>query len=291
MADGAPPLPFGNTATAPKQIVEASEDDFRALGDRAGIQDVTSLIGETLFERLEVRGEIGTNAGNLVGEALSNDVNRVRQPWVLTCQKWIQEQTYLVCRVNPKDVSWKMPQRSAVQKTRVGEIVHVWKDRFRGTFYDEPSITINFQSGNIMPIREKPLKKAQSQQVGTNIDQFGNEIAIFEERKSIDTSETQPRVPPGLSNFYQFLSLVDEQKILDDGTINFVYIMYNSRIFPNLTLAGLFTPEGVSWTDTSQDPNQVDSWSANFTIYDSYPRLHDLETLMSFFQNAGFGRV
>ena len=33
----------------------------------------------------------------------------------------------------------------------------MWRDRFRGTYYDEPQLTINFQSGNIMPIRRKPL--------------------------------------------------------------------------------------------------------------------------------------
>ncbi len=114
-------------------------------------------------------------------------------------------------------------------------------------------------------------------------------------KKIPDPSETAPVVPEGLNNFYEFLQLVDEQKILNtpgqEGDINFVYIVYNSRIFPNLTLSGLFTPDGVSWTDTADDPNNINSWTANFTVYDSFPRLNDLTGLVKFFKASGFGRI
>ena len=54
----------------------------------------------------------------------------------------------------------------------------------------------------------------------------------------------------------------------------------------------LFTPDGVSWTDSADNPNQVMSWSAQFTVYDSYPKLsQNLETLIRFFKTAGFGRI
>jgi hypothetical protein len=294
---------------------------------------VTSLVGAQIFDKLTVRGEIGYPSPADAASA----VNRVRQPWVLTCQKWIEEARYIIAAVNPKDVQWRLPQRSAVQKTRAGEIIHIWKDKFRGTFYDEPQLAITFQSGNIMPIRQNAYVDSSDRQVlgridanptsglqrdvtsavnsaipegvardvtgaaetlenrtgkrrGSTAPQFEGSTVSRPKRKN-DPAEREPAVPPGLDNFYEFLSLVDEQKILDGGDINFVYIVYNSRIFPSITLAGLFTPEGVSWTDSSDDPNQVNSWTANFTVYDSFPKLHDLNALTRFFQTAGFGRI
>ena len=58
-----------------------------------------------------------------------------------------------------------------------------------------------------------------------------------------------------------------------------------------MTLAGLFTPEGTSWTDSAGDPNQVGGWSATFTVYDSYPRLNDKSGLVRVFEDAGWGRI
>lgn len=331
-----PPLPFGgSTAEGPRDLfIDRGVEGIRRSDlTQAAITDVTNLVGLKVFDDLTVRGEIGFPSPADAKTA----VTRVRQPWVLTCQKWIEEARYIIAAVNPKDVQWKLPQRSAVQKTRAGEILHIWKDKFRDTFYDEPQLAITFQSGNIMPIRQKPYVSSSKKQTlgridsnptsglqrditsavssaggdtlindvtgaaetlnnrtgtrrGSTAPQFEGNTVTRPKREN-DPAEREPEVPPGLGNFYEFLSLVDEQKILDGGDINFVYIIYNSRVFPSITLAGLFTPEGVSWTDSSDDPNQVNSWTANFTVYDSFPKLHDLNALTRFFQTAGFGRV
>lgn len=330
-----PPLPFGgSTAEGPRDLlIKRGVEDIRSSDlQGASVRDVTSLVGLQIFDNLTIRGEIGLPTS----ENAETAVNRVRQPWVLTCQKWIEEARYIIAAVNPKDVSWRMPQRSAVQKTRVGEILHIWKDKFRDTFYDEPQLTITFQSGNIMPIRQKPYVTSSAKQTLGRIDsnpasglqrditsavssaggdQLINDVAgaaetlnnrtgtrrgstapqfegntVTRPKRENDPEETV-QVPPGLNNFYEFVQLVDEQKILDNGEVNFVYIIYNSRIFPSITLAGLFTPEGVSWTDSSDDPNQVNSWTSNFTVYDSFPKLNDLNALTRFFQTAGFGRI
>lgn len=331
-----PPLPFGgSTAEGPRDFF-VERGVFRAeagVSSLASVRDVTSLVGAQIFDELTIRGEIGLPSS----ENAETAVNRVRQPWVLTCQKWIEESRYIIAAVNPKDVAWRMPQRSAVQKTRVGEILHIWKDKFRDTFYDEPQLTITFQSGNIMPIRQKPYVTSSEKQTlgridsnptsglqrditsavssaggdqlindvtgaaetlnnrtgtrrGSTAPQFEGNTVTRPKRKN-NPEEREPVVPPGLDNFYEFIQLIDEQKILDSGDVNFVYIVYNSRIFPSLTLAGLFTPEGMSWTDSSDDPNQVNSWTANFTVYDSFPKLNDLNALARFFQTAGFGRI
>lgn len=317
-----PPLPFGGSpAEGPRDLFrDASGTLFRKISDveAASVTDITNLVGARVFDSLTIRGEIGLPKS---ADAMTA-VNRTRQPWVLTCQSWINEGRYIIASVNPKEVQWQLPQRSAQQKVRMGEILHIWKDRFRGTFYDEPQLSITFQSGNIMPIRQNPLivdgkrrqrkqsvpslvtRALQTQGAGINgpevelrralNDPAAQQQEIEVPRKVNDPDETEPVVPEGLDNFYRFLELVDEQKILDEegqeGDVNFVYIIYNSRMFPNLTLAGLFTPAGVSWTDSSDDPNQINSWTAGFTIYDSYPRLNDYNALVKFFKDAGFGR-
>jgi hypothetical protein len=299
-----PPLPFGSSANLPKALAAPFSGNVSFAEDLATVRDVTSLVGVQIFDQMSATGDIGAQAesGHIAADGMT------RQPWILTCQSWIDTQRYLIARVNPSEVQWRMPQRSAVQKTRIGEILHVWRDRFRGTYYDEPQLTITFQSGNVMAMREKPLifDPNNPQLVPTNQFERGARSLLGEisgaiaganspQFKSVpglkpDPSETEPNVPDGLHNFYQFLALVDEQKILNSGDINYCYIVYNSRLFPNLTLAGLFTPDGVSWSDSANDPNQVSNWSANFTIYDSYPRLNDLNTLETFFRSAGFGR-
>jgi len=300
-----PPLPFGDTAGLPKQLIprsRVSEAGFRRSDDLESVTDITSLMSARTYELLEVEGEIGAGTGpsQTPGEG---DPLFTRLPFVLTCQSWIKAGRYIVFRANPSEVQWRMPQRSVQQKTRQGEVIHVWKDRIRNnTFYDEPQLTFTFQSGNIMPIRRKPMKideqaierAIEKQQATGTSGESGDAFNIPPNltRKTYDKSETEPELPSGLKNFYEFLDLVDEQKILDSGDVNFVYLVYNSRIFPSITLAGLFTPEGVSWTDSSDNPNQIMSWSANFTVYDSYPKMsNNLETLTRFFKSAGFGRI
>lgn len=277
-----PPLPFGSPAQYKEELANQ-----RARGlvkpvtpdQLEGVRDLRDLLGTRLYSELSLRGSIGTED---VENRSAVESTRVRSPFVLTCQDWLTQRQprYLIAAVNPSEIQWRLPQRAAAQKTRVGEIVHYWRDRFRNTYYDEPQLSITFQSGNIMPIREKPPVKST---VTTSIG-----VAT---RYRTDTSEVTPQVPPGLRNFYEFIELVDTQKILDSGDVNLVYIIYNSRLFPNMTLAGLFTPEGMSWTDSSSDPNQVSSWSANFTVYDSFPRLNDMAALIKMFEQAGWGRV
>lgn len=304
-----PPLPFAAEGEYSKALA-GLETGVRPVSQKelASVKQLASLLGTQLQSELSIRGDIG---GSAAGQ---NPIysNRVRTPFILTCQKWILQQRYLIAAVNPSEVTWQLPQRAAAQKTRVGEIVHYWPDRFRGTFFDEPQLSITFQSGNIMPMRTKPFvqvkghtrqhvyvpyfHQAKRRGEGTNFIQGQRSFDTVNEVKvpklQPDPEETTPTIPPGLNNFYEFIELVDEQKILSNGEVNFVYIMYNSRIFPNMTLAGLFTPgQGLSWTDSANDPNQINAWTAGFTVYDSFPRLNDKAALIKMFEAAGWGRV
>jgi hypothetical protein len=304
-----PPLPFGSPQNYEKNLAPAADRLSNPEGvspeQLASVNQLKDLLGAQLRSKLALRGELGAGTEKVQTDsgALDTNNNRVRTPFVMTCQEWLSQTSprYIIAAVNPSEISWRLPQRAAAQKTRIGEIVHYWRDRFRNTFFDEPQLSITFQSGNIMPMRTKPL-------VTTGI--FNRQVRYVQPIRRIDgvpvqnpdqfvevpklgpdPTEQTPQVPPGLKNFYEFLELIDTQKILDSGDVNLVYLIYNSRIFPNMTLAGLFTPDGVSWTDSATDPNQVTSWSATFTVYDSFPRLNDNAALIKMFEQAGWGRV
>lgn len=292
-----PPLPFGSTAEIDQNATGAPTSSNANQDRQQTINQLRDLVGDDIKSELALRGDLGATDRLASSQAGANrTANMPRNPFILTCQQWIEDERYIIASVNPSDVQWRLPQRAAAQKTRVGEIVHYWRDRFRGTFYDEPQLSITFQSGNIMPMRTKPLvRTGQRQQVVRTAQRLADGTR-FEQEEVINVPIVGPdaedvSVPPGLDNFYEFLQLVDEQKILDNGDINYVYIIYNSRIFPNITLAGLFTPEGVSWADSAGEPNQLNGWSATFTVYDSYPRLNDKSGLVRVFEDAGWGRV
>lgn len=153
----------------------------------------------------------------------------------------VSEPKSIKFRCNPSDVSWTMPQRSVEQKTKAGTVLHTWNDNDRKTYFDEPVLTFKLQTGNILPTR----------------------------------SILNPRgvVPEGLNNFYEFMSLVDEVKVLDDGRANLCYIDYNSLIFPHIRLWGFWQPKGISFSDSAQNHAQVNSWTASFTVYKSFPEL------------------
>jgi hypothetical protein len=290
-----PPLPFGTTSELDQDLTGVPTGTGQAR--QQTINQLRDLVGDDIKSELTLRGDLGATTQVASSAAGANQTaNMPRNPFILTCQQWIEEERYIIAAVNPSEIQWRLPQRAAAQKTRVGEIVHYWRDRFRGTFFDEPQLSIQFQSGNIMPMRTKPLvRTGQRQQVVRTAKPLADGTR-YEQEEVINVPIVGPdqedvRVPPGLDNFYEFLQLVDEQKILDNGDINYVYIIYNSRIFPNITLAGLFTPEGVSWSDSAGEPNQLNGWSATFTVYDSYPRLNDKSGLVRVFEDAGWGRI
>ena len=187
---------------------------------------------------------------NIGVKAKENGIKR--QPWVMTTTEWLTESNprALLWDVNPSDVTWSMPQRSMHTKNLYGTVLHVWPNTQRNTFYDEFRLHMNFQSGSIMPVFIPNGKGTRGQWVASG----------------------------GLANFYDFMQLVDCPK-LTRGTstsparANLVTIQYNSNLFPQLSLTGMFDSNGITFTDSAQEPNQVTGWSADFIVYDSMPRL------------------
>jgi hypothetical protein len=161
---------------------------------------------------------------------------------------------------NPKSVSWQINQRGTEVKNKSGTVLHIWRDRTRNSDFDDPKITMQFQSGNIMP-------------------NTGDATSF---------SQNQLGISGGLNNFYDYLKLVDRSKLTTDGKANLVHIFYRSRIFPSLILTGFFDPQAVvQFTDDSQNPFQVSSWQATFTVYSTVPKINDAKQLATIFSNDG----
>lgn len=190
----------------------------------------------------------GGNEGGLTGtpsqRAAQNGIQRI--PWIMSTTEWLLENPPkgLAWEANPTDISWSMPQRSVHSKTLLGTVLHVWPNQGRNTFFDEYRITLNLNSGNLMPIH------------------LSNNTFV---------------PSGGLANFYDFMQLVDAPKLTVGSAnqpprANLVSIQYSSNIFPKLTLLGMFDPGGIKFTDTSQD-NQVNGWSIDFIIYDTIPKI------------------
>ena len=143
----------------------------------------------------------------------------------------------------PQNTTWNFNQRGAIQKTRTGHIAHFWRDDKRSTFFDDPSVVFTFQTGNIMPVRNS------------------NGSLIF--------------LPPGLLDYYDFFSFMDEPKILQSGRPNFINIVYHSLLYPCILLRGFFEPEStISVTEDSSRPASV-TWQATFRVRSSNPPLHN----------------
>lgn len=149
----------------------------------------------------------------------------------------------------PSNTTWTIQQRGVRQQTRTGQIFHYWKDDKRPTFFDDPTISFTFQTGNILPVRT-----------------LDSSVVTF---------------PPGLLDYYDFFSFMDEKKILPSGRPNFVNIVYHSLLYPNILLRGMFEPETpITITEEAGRPASV-SWAANFTLRQSDPPFYDAQKLKS----------
>lgn len=157
--------------------------------------------------------------------------------------------------VNPSECQWHVPLRSAIAKTSGGAVHYEIQqlDRYllaNFTRLDLPTLTISFQSGIIMP-------------GGYN---------------HIDNGDIPNVMPHGLANFYDFIDLLDQPNLTDDGLPNFVNINYVSPMHGTLWLRGFFSEEGVAWSDSSENPNQINSWGATFIVCTCNPPLNSLRS-------------
>jgi hypothetical protein len=146
-----------------------------------------------------------------------------------------------------------MPRRETMVKTKAGLVRNVWRNRFRRSAYDEFTINITFQSGNIIPGQP------------------------YDPSEDGDSRLAVPSVPSGLSNFYQFMEMLDQPELLGT-TENRHIIYYRSRIFPQMYMEGYFSPEPMNFTDSAVNGNMV-QWTHTFNVYRTSPRINSAEDM------------
>jgi hypothetical protein len=209
--------------------------------------------------------EVVSNAASITSAAV-RDLNYIAN--VNSSVRTRPSENKIIWAANPKSVSWQINQRAVETKNKSGTVLHVWRRKWSGASsdFDDPKITINFNGGSFMPIASRGYTDA-----------------------SVPPSALTPdQISPSQFNFYQFLSLVDQQKITKSGQPNYIYILYRSRVFPSLILKGFFDPQMVvQFQDDSMNPATVSGWSATFTVYETQPSIAKLSQLLEMFKAEG----
>lgn len=179
-------------------------------------------------------------------------MRHARDAMVLTTRAWMRHGRSIKLFCNPSDMRWSMPRRGTVVKTTGGAVRNVWRNRYRGTYYDEGTVGITFQTGNIMP----------SAGWQNDSDLRGEALSY---------AIASPRIPPGLMDFYDFIELLDQPMMLGSWENRHV-IIHHSRVFPRLYMEGYFTEDNFSFSEIATDGNRL-QWEATFQIYRTSPKM------------------
>jgi hypothetical protein len=224
----------------------------------------------------------GQGGTSVLPSAFERAYQGPRTEMLVTTRRWTREGRYVRLWVNPSEFQWTMKKRETVTKTAAGAVRNTWRNRYRDTYYDEPMLSITFQTGNIMPYANlKPSLFGARQLIQNQV--FENELSPRDTRwnNAYDPTLTpelaavigQPPVPPGLQNLYDFIELID-QPILERGKEmeNRHILFYRTQVFPQLRVEGYFTPEGISFTESVDNANRL-TWTAQFEVYKTTPPL------------------
>jgi len=196
----------------------------------------------TAHRHPQVRRAIRWTMGRVSADTIGNSSKNYMQWWV-----------------NPSECQWHVATRTTIEKISGGAVHHEWpqtgmygaNEPYKGSRFDQPMLSLSFQSGIITP-------------GGYN---------------DILSGVDNPTTPaPGLGNFFDFLDLLDRPDVLSTGEPNYINIIYASPIFGNrgIWLQGFFTDDGVAWTDSAENPNQISAWGASFMVFSSQPSLNML---------------
>jgi len=228
--------------------------------------DLESKYREKWFQYYNQRKKAGTEGQ---GGSRNSIEKQHRHPVSLDTRRWAMARenevklsqskqwydVFMQFWVNPAECSWHVGLRSSITKTSGGAIHHEIQQRERQplsnfTRYELPTLSISFQSGIITP-------------GGYN---------------HIDNGNLSNIIPHGIANFYDFLDLLDQPNLTVDGQPNYVNIMYVSPMHGNrgMWLRGFFDDSGFSFSDSAENPNMINSWTANFIVCTSNPQLNNL---------------
>lgn len=180
-------------------------------------------------------------------------IRHPRSPIVLSTTHWLARGRYIALWINPLSTTWSLGRRETVTKTAAGAVRNTWRNRFRNTYYDEFTVDFTFQTGNIMPSAGVPA-------------------SAFNDSDLLESILRGPATPPGLQNFYDFISMLDQPLLLGQSENRHI-IVYRSRLFPRLRMSGYWlgtTP--LAFTDDGNKGNMA-TWTATFQCYSTSPSL------------------
>jgi hypothetical protein len=196
-----------------------------------------------------------------------------RKSFILTSDLWQRDSKALLLHAGPSEAQWSVAIRASTEDTKGGR-AHYMQSRpleeGKYTYFNLPSVSFTFQTGNILPI---PLEAAAKPLLES--------IAAFGSNSNVPTKGTA--VPYGLQDFYYFMQLINQPPIMpsgqNEGKHNYLWVYYSSLQFPNIVLKGFIEPEGVSWSDAADAPNSF-TWSATMAVYESSPDITETDLLV-----------
>jgi len=177
-----------------------------------------------------------------------------RAPDILTTRVGLRRGIYIKLFCNPSSGNWTLTKRGNFTKTAGGGVHNTWRNRHRGSYFDVFPLALEFQSGNIHP------------SAGHNVDLMDTERAIL--------ARNNPRLPPGLDNWYKFLALANSSS-LDGNDPNYVILIYHSRVFPNLWIEGFFSDDSISFNEDAYANANMLKWSATLMVVRTAPPIHN----------------
>lgn len=220
-----------------------------------------------------------------------NGMDDRRNAWIFTCDRWADHGCYIVLPVNPETLSISMALRSREETTKRGKVVYVSRNQRNDSLFKSPEIQFTISSGNITPEFNREFIDASTKNSGQSFDQNApavdvRRISKYTAKKPGNLADMKDRItgtqfqsvasrpgmnipnlyskltPVGVQNLYAFLMLADEQKFYNDVP-NKIRIHINSLLFPSMYLRCTFTEQGISWSESADDPGQ---FTMNFTL-------------------------
>jgi hypothetical protein len=220
------------------------------------------FLGKSKGALRQTLGEIAhpDYSGTFYPERLST---HIRTPDVITTRRWIAQGEYIKCFINPSDTAWNITRRETFTKTGSGFVRNTWRNKHRDTYFDNYTINFTFQTGNLMP-------------------SAANLIDLSSPEKLLLLAKS-PGLPPGLDNFYKFLSLIDQTSLNGTGA-NYHVIVHHTRLFPQVWIEGFFDPQGPNWAESSESGNSA-RWNCPFMVHRTVPKLSNYQLMRAVYKD------
>lgn len=199
-------------------------------------------------------------------------------PWIITCESWLDKGRYIALPINPEQISFSLPLRVAHDDAYACKFIYIWRRRRTKSMAGQMQISFSVSSGNIIP--QFDLSTAQKEQLAatyTGVTPFAEEQAADHTKGVSDYTLASvnglydKHVPIGVSNLYAMLALANTPRVRNSGvkteermgepntkvveqTSNNIVICLSTLIFPRLLLYGQFTPDGIQISMNADNP-------------------------------------